>query len=840
MRLLRDLQFGWRSLTRTPMVSLVAVLSMVIGIGANTALFNLLNACLFRALPVDHAEQLVILTDPTASGVQEGVSSGERDLLSYPEFEELKSMKSLSGLFATESNLERYDASIAGAESERIYGRMVSGAFFSTLRQSAQLGRFFDASADGQIGQAPFAVLSDGFWERRFGRSPDVIGTSIKIRRALVTIIGVAPRGFFGETVGNKPDLWIPLTMQALLIPGRDWLHPSPDPTQKVQWLHVFGRLQPGYSLARAQIEANVIFKRDLEESYASLSGDVKREFMDQRIRLKPAASGASELRDSRVQQPLFILFAAVGVVLLICCVNVTNLLLARANTRRREIMIRLALGAKKADVIRQLLTEALIVSLLGGAGGLLVAQTGAELLARMVSTPNDPVQLDITQDARVLLFTAGIAVLTAVLFGLAPALRAARTEIGTTLRGAAGGMTPSSAKMLLSKVFVVAQIAFSLALVVGAGLLLRTLLNLKKVDLGYLRERVLTMRVDGLGTGYRGQQVIALYDRLQGELANAPGVRAVTYSENGLLSSTDSSDDVEVEGYVPLAKRDLSVRWDEVAPGYFSSLGIPVLLGREITARDQPGTPQVCVVNQTFARKYFRNRNPVGRHFATVYGTKKVAFEIVGVARDIREHRLRGDEPPRFFSAVRQMAPEIPESVYFEVRTSVDPNAALPTLRRVIQRAEPNATIMTARSVMNLVNDRTRTDRLVARITGLFGGVALLMAAIGIYGVLAYAVSQRTVEIGIRMAIGAEAGKVIRMILRETGMMLGAGLAAGIALSAGVARLISSQLVGVRATDPFVLVTAIGLIAGMGILAGYGPALRASRVDPVRALRNG
>jgi predicted permease len=717
---------------------------------------------------------------------------------------------------------------------------MVSGAFFTTLRVQPQIGRFFAASVDAQPGQAPFAVLSDAFWERRFGRSMDVIGTNIKIRQAVVTVIGVAPRGFFGETIGNKPDLWIPLAMQMQLIPGRDWLHPLPDPTSKVQWLHVFGRLQPGYTLAQAQTETNVIFKRDLEESYASLSGDTKREFMDQRIRLKPAAAGASELRDSRVQQPLFILFAAVGAVLLICCVNVTNLLLARANTRRREVMIRLALGAKKGHVVRQLLTESLILSVLGAIGGLLLAQTGAELLARMVSTPRDPIQLDITPDFRVLLFTAGIAVLTTVLFGLAPALRAARTDIGTALREGAGGMTPSAAKMFLSKFFVVTQIALSLALVVGAGLFLRTLLNLQKVELGYVRERLLTMRVDGLGTGYKGQQVIALYNKLQDELSNAPGVKAVTYSENGLLSTTDSMDEVEIAGYVPRTKSDLNVRWDEVAPGYFSSLKIPILVGREITERDEPGMPLVCVANQAFAKKYFANRNPVGHHFATVYGPKKTEFEIVGVAKDIREHRLRGDEPPRFFAAVRQMAPEVPESVYFEVRTTVDPNAELLTLRRVIQRVQPNAAILTARSVKDLVDDRTHTDRLVARITTVFGTVALLLAAIGIYGVLAYAVSQRTVEIGIRMAIGAEAGKVIRMVLKETGIILGFGMAAGLGLSMLVARLISTQLVGVRSTDPLVLAAGIGLITLLGVLAGYGPALRASRVDPLIALRNG
>lgn len=838
MSLLQDLQFGWRSLTRTPGFFIVAVLSLVLGIGANTAIFSLLDTFLMKALPVKNPQQLVIFTDPNDAGVSIGSDNGERGLLSYPEFQDLQQMKSVSGLFATQSGLRPYQAVISGDQPEEVYLRLVSGDFFSTLGVKPHIGRFFDSSSDSQIGQAPYAVLSDNFWERRFGREPNILGKTFRVRQAVFTVIGLAPPGFFGENVGQQPDIWAPLSMELQVMPGRDYLHPLPDPAEKAMWLHVFGRLRPGYTLAQAQSEANSIFKRGLEASYASLGSDARKRFMDQHLKLRPAAMGASEMREE-VQRPLFVIFAAVGTVLLICCVNVTNLLLARANTRRREVMIRLALGAKKSRIVRQLLTESLVISVLGACGGLLLAQAGAELLVRMASSWNDPIQLDITPDWRVLLFTAGVAVVTTMLFGLAPALRAARAEIGTALREGAGGMTASAGKLRLSKAFVIAQVALSLALVVGAGLFLRTLGNLQRMDLGYSREHLLIMRVDGLGAGYKDKQLLLFYNRLRDALVDAPGVKGLAFSENGLLAGTDSGDDIAVEGYTSKGRDDKNSRWDEVGPGYFSTLHIPLLLGREITERDQAGGPLVCVINQAFAKLFFANRNPIGKHITTIFGDTRTTFEIVGVAKDSRDHRLRGPVPPRFFSAMEQATPEIPQSAYFEVRTAVDPTAELASLRRVITTVEPNAVLFLARSLTQMVDDRTRTDVLVARITSIFGGLALLLAAIGIYGVLAYAVSQRTSEIGIRMAIGAGAGTVMQMILKETGAMLLGGLAAGLVIAGLVTQLIKSQLVGTQAMDPLVFAYATAIVLVLGLAAGYGPAWRASRIDPVRALRN-
>jgi predicted permease len=456
-----------------------------------------------------------------------------------------------------------------------------------------------------------------------------------------------------------------------------------------------------------------------------------------------------------------------------------------------------------------------------------------------MASTWTDPIQLEIRPDWRVLLFTVGVALLTTMLLGVAPAVGAARAEVGTALREGTSGMTASAKKLLVSKLFVVAQVALSLALVVGAGLFLRTLGNLKRMDLGYARERLLILRVDGTGTGYKENQLLPFYKRLHDALAVAPGVRSVALSENGLLAGTDSSDEVEVEGYTSRGKDDKQTRWDEVGPSYFATLRIPILLGRDISERDQRGSPLICVVNQAFAKTYFANSNPIGRHITTIFGNKRTTFEVIGVAKDTRDHRLRGPIPPRFFAALFQAQPEIPPSLYFEVRTASDPAVEMATLQRVIANAEPRAVLFLARSLTQMLDDRTRTDLLIARITSIFGGIALLLAAVGIYGVLAYAVSQRTSEIGIRMAVGARAATVIWMILKETGAMLLIGLTAGLVLAGLVSQLIRSQLVGMQPIDPFVFICAIGLILVLGIVAGYGPAWRASRIDPLRALRN-
>jgi predicted permease len=833
----QDLHFGVRQLLRSPGFLLVAVISLALGIGANTAIFSVLNSVLLKELPVRDPAKLVMLSNPSASGTGTGLSTGERALLAYPEFAELKREASLfDGLCAVESELPRMPVQIDGA-SEEASAKLVSGAYFSVLGLTPEAGRFFDSTVDDQLGAAPYAVISDAFWQRRFGRRADAIGKTVVLAKNTLTIIGIAPSGFSSETVGQKPDLWAPLSMQLQLKPGRDWLHPLPDPTQKIMWLHVFGRLKPGVTLPQASAQANAIFKRNLEASYQTVSAANKKQFLDQTLKLREASRGASELRE-RFTEALYVVFAAVGITLLICCANLANLLLARANGRQREMTVRLALGASKRRVVTQLFTESLLLALLGAAGGLLIASAAAPLLVRMASSSSQPVDFDPALDGRVLAFTGLVAIATTLLFGLAPALRAARTDIHSALREGARNATATAGKLRLSRIFVVGQVALSLILLVGAGLLLRSLLNLQNAGLGYARDKLLLVGVDGAAAGYNDPARVLFFRRVFESLRAIPGVGKVAYSENGIFAGFESGDDIAVEGYTSKGKDDRGSRWDQVGPGYFSAIGIPISLGREINERDQTGGPLVCVINESFRRRFFAGRNPIGQHVTDLYGDKGIRFEVVGVAGNSRDHSLRGDVPPRFFTALAQNAMnEIPGEMNFEIRSAAEPASILRAVRRAIAQIDRDVPVHT-QSLGEAIAQRVGQDRMLANLTGIFGCLALLLAAIGIYGVLAYGVSQRTSEIGIRIAIGARSHDVVSMILRETFVMVALGLLAGAVGAYWITQLIRSRLVGLTTTDPLVLSCAIAAMAFIALGAAALPAWRASRVDPINALR--
>ena len=839
MLFLQDLRFAWRQLRRTPGFLVVAVASLTLGIGANTAIFSLLNACLIRNLPVRDPERLAIVTDPASKSFIIGSQTGERRLLSYPEFRRLQQENSpLAGLCAVESEETHWQIRLDGG-NEEIRAKLVSANYFTVLGVEARIGRFFDSRADELAGGAPYVVLSDDFWSRRFGRDPGVIGKRLVVQKTVLTIIGVAARGFQGESVGQKPDAWAPLSMEPQLKPGRDWLHPAADPTENVMWLHAFGRLKAGATLNQATAHANLIFKQSLAESYASLSESGRRQFLDQRLRLKWAPNGASELRD-RFAEALYVVFAAVGITLLICCANLSNLLLARANGRSREMAIRRALGANDFRIARQLFTESLLLSALGAACGLLLAKIIGPLLVRMASGSSDALGLEPALDWHVLLFTGIAAVVTTVLFGFVPALRAGRADVNATLRDGSRGVTASGGRLRLGKFFVAAQVALSLVLLVGAGLFLRTLLNLQHLDLGYSREKLLLLRVDGVAAGYTEERLETAYRQLLERFRETPGVRGVTYSQNGLFSGSESGDHVRVEGYTPRGTDDRAARFDEIGPGYFSVLGIPLRLGREIDARDRAGSAPVCVVNEAFAKLFFAGRNPLGKHVTEQYGDKLTTFEVVGVAGNSRDHNLRDATLPRIFTASAQPpAGDPPSAVNFEIRTAAEPHVMLNTLRRVVRSQDSNLPILSARTLEELIQQRVGQDRLLANLTSIFGVLALLLAAIGIYGVVAYGVSQRTNEIGIRMALGADPWKVVGWIVKESSIVVGAGLIAGLALSYLGTRLIASKLFGLGAMDPAVLGAAVFVMAAIGALAACGPAWRASRIHPASALRS-
>jgi predicted permease len=832
----QDLRHAVRILAATPGFTAVAVLSLALGIGANTAIFSLLDSVLFKTLPVSNPHELVMLTDPESSGTSVGSEGGDRSLMTYPEFLALQSgmPASFSALLASDSSLKEIQARVAGGDREPLKLRMVSASYFSALGVPTVLGHSFDSASEPAAGTAPVAVISYDFWKEHFGGDPEVLGRTIALRSGVLSIIGVAPEWFSGETVGERPDAWVPLAMQGAVLPGRDWLHDTPGSVEKVMWLHVFGRLRPGVSRDTAQANANVVFQQGLAAYYGTLAdANMRKGFLNQRLVVRDAATGASWIRGN-FAEPLVVLLAAAGLVLLIACSNLGNLLLARATARSREMAVRLALGASRGRVVRQLLTESLCLAAAGGAAGLGAAVLMRAALIRLVS---DPIDLPPTLDLRTLAFVLVVSLVTGLLMGLLPALRTTRTNPLTGLREQGRGVAGSAAWLRVGRLVVVAQLALSLPLLVGAGLLARTLVNLQHVDLGYSRDDVVTVRVDAESAGYDIARNTVAFERILAGIRALPSVRVATYSNNGLFGGGDNGDRIVVEGYTSKGDGDRGSRYDAVGPGYFSTLGVPILLGREITDADRPESRQVCVINETFAKDYFAGRNPIGMHVTQQYGEDKHTYEIVGVAADSRQNRLRAPIEHRFYTPVTQPAAAI-NAVSFIVRPHGTPASAMADIRRVVQQLEPGMPIVAARVLSEAIDRRIGQDRLLARLSIAFGVVAALLVAIGLYGVLSYGVARRTNEIGIRKALGARPATLIGMILRETGWLLVGGLVAGAAVSVASLRLIQSRLYGLSAADPATIATAVAGLAAVAALAAWLPAHRASRVDPLTALR--
>lgn len=834
----QDLVYGARLLAKSPGFTSVAVLSLALGIGANTAIFSLIDTVLLKLLPVKDPQRLVALTDPASSGTSIGTSTGERSFLSTREFEALRDRtQAFSGMFASQSEMDRNNASIDGKPPEELRTRLVSGGYFTVLGATTAIGRAFTAADERGPGSSPYAVISYAFWQRHFGGSPAALGSRIHIAKADLTVIGVAQPHFLGENVGEAPDLWIPLDMQPQIMPGRMWLEDDPGHiAEKVMWLHAMGRLKPGVSRKQAQANVDVIFKQVVAEEFSKLSQS-QPGILKQNLVLHDAGAGISSLRGN-MADPLYVLMAVVALVLVIACANVANLLLARATARQKEMGVRLALGAGRARIIRQFLTESLMLSVAGGLLGSLLAVYGVQLLVALVGGQSGAAILDARPDLRILSFTIGVSLLTGLVFGLAPAWRSARVNVSSTLKEAGRGLTRSSAKIGAGKILVIGQIALSVMLLIGAGWFIRTLRNLENVDLGYPREKLALVNADFLSAGYAGQRLPIAYNEVRERLARIPGVRGVTYSSNGLFSGSESGDKISVEGYKSQKPQDLHARFDQVGPGYFATVGIPILLGRDIGPQDVESAESVCVVNEAFAKFYFGTQNPIGKHVTDEFPDTRKTFTIVGVARDARDHSLRQEIFRRFYLSAMQPLGGFPPDMNYEIRTFGEAGSAIQAARKAILAYDPSIPIGKVQPFVTMLDDNLRQERIIAQLSTIFGGVALLLAAIGLYGVLSYAVAQRTNEIGIRMALGAERGAVVRMVLCETAVLIAIGLAAGVPASLASARLIQSKLFGLKPADPMTLVAAVGIMTLVAVASGYLPARRASRVDPLIALR--
>jgi predicted permease len=831
----QDLRHAVRVLVASPGFTAVAVLSLALGIGANTAIFSLLNSVLMNTLPVRAPHELVILTNPNSHGLGNGMQEGRRSLATYSEFLTLQAQTSgFRSLMASQSGLERIEARVAGGAPEPVAVRLVSASYFPTLGVSALAGRTFDAPREPADGSAPYAVISHDYWQRRFGGRADALGRTMTFRGGVVSIVGVMPPSFFGETVGERPDAWIPLVMQTAVLPGRDWLHDQPGSVEKVMWLHLFGRLAPGVSLERAHASANVTFQQGLIPFYESIAdGDTRTRYRNQHLLATPAATGASVLRRT-FEEPLYVLLGAAGLVLLIACSNLGNLLLARTTARSREITTRLALGASRGRLIRQLLTESICLAIAGGVVGLVTAGLLRSGLLQLVADPT--IVLPPAHDIRTLGFGFVLTLAVGLLLGLLPALRITKTQIATGLREGRG-ISGSTAWLRVGKLVVIGQLALSLPLLVGAGLLVRTLFNLQQTDLGYARESLTTVRVDAQTAGYDQARQAAAFGDMLARIREVASVRAATYSNNGLFGGTDNGDRIVVEGYTPTGRGDRGSAYDAVGPGYFSTLGIPVLLGREITEEDLAAGRMVAVINETFAKRFFAGRNPLGLRVTQMYADERRTYEIIGVVKDSRQRQLRGEIEHRFYTPVTQPANHV-TSVTFLIRPRTDGTPVLPEVRTVLQRAEPNMPITDAETLDAAVSGRIVQDRLLAQLSAAFGIVATMLAAIGLYGVLSYGIARRTNEIGVRKALGAQHGMLMRMIAREMAWLLLLGMVAGVIISVAVIRLITARLYGLSPADP---VTFAGALAGLTLVAALAtwlPAYRASRVDPLVALR--
>lgn len=830
----QDVVFGLRTFRRHAVFALSVLLILALGIGANTATFTVIHALVLRTLPVPDADRLVTIGDPANTGrVSRGTPAS--DIFSYPLYLDLRDQnRTLSGLYAT-GRTGRLDVtvSVSGGEVlEHPRGRLVTGNFFTVLDVPAQIGRTFTAAEDVTPLADPVVVLSDSYWRRRFGADPTVIGRTMTINGSPFTIVGVGPPGFAGDIVGQPTDVWIPMMMQPAVMPNREWLD-----SRGASWLLLMGRLAPGVPLPRARAELAALTTRLLLEHAPADEAAAVRETLDGiPVSVAAGARGFSYYRDVYASA-LATLMAAVGLVLLIVCANVGNLMLARAEARRREMGMRLALGAGRWRLVRQLLTESTLLALAGGVLGLLLARWGSRLLLVAASAGPDPLPLDVPLEPGVLAFNVAVALGAALLFGLLPALRTTRVELTGALRSGGRGAAQTGATRrrhpAIGRALVAAQFALSLLLLVGTAMLVRSVRSLEGAGLGMDRDRLVIVAMDPVPRGYMGDRYTTLIRDITARIAAVPGVAGVSASENGLFSGSASAGTLGVEGFTPRTASDTNIAYDYVGPDYFHTLGAHLVLGRDFSDADRAGAPGVAILNQSAARFFFRDASPIGRHIR--YGGD--SYAIVGVVDDIEGEDIRSEPARRLYLPAAQAGME-PGRFYVQVRADGDPASLVEPVRQAVLEVDPLLDIIWVRPLTDLVARSIRQDRMVSTVATLFGVLALLLAALGLYGVMAYTTSRRTGEFGVRLALGARPADVMRMMLREALVVTAAGLALGLPGTFLVARMIRAQLFGVGTFDPPSFAAAVAVLGMSATLAGCIPALRAAATSPVEALR--
>lgn len=828
--LIQDIRFALRMLWKSPGFTAVVLLTLGFGIGANTAVFSLIDAVLLRTLPVARPGELVLFSDSPDGGATSGTQTGRWNRfssLNYKYFGDHGT--SFKELCAFQNGWVDLNVRLAGAAERRdvVRGRLVSGNFFPFLGLKAVAGRLLTPD-DDQLGASPAVVLSYGYWSREFHDDLSIVGKTVEINGVDSTVVGVVPRGF-SDVKDDRIDFWLPLVFQPQLMSKPSYTN---DPG--MYWLNIMARLKPGVTLQQAQTAVNGQLKQLLAmQSRPETSQDIANSY----IELAPGATGISYSRLTYAGS-LRVLAGIVVIVLLIACANVANLLISRSSVREREISIRLAVGASRARLIRQLLTESMLLAALAGMLGVLAARWGAMLLASLVIGSSSVVEGPI--DIRVLLFAGAASFVAGILFGLIPALRSSRVNLGAQLKGSSGWRVRSG----FANVLVAFQIAACVVLLVGAGLFLRTLQNLAEQELGFDSERVVVARIDPLRAGYSPAQTPALYQALIDRVEAIPGVVSATVLYSEPLSGNSWTSNFTIEGESPRPASDATVHKELVGPNYFATQGIPILLGRDIGPQDGPGSPLVTVINQTMARKFFPGVSPIGRRFSLGKPfNAQEAMTIVGVAADARFYSLRDPIPPMEFCAAFTVPDSNSANAAYaralELRVNDKPRAIATEARVVLAQVAPALPVTRVFVLADQVSNSLRQNRSAAELSSAFGVLALLLACIGVYGTIAYRVSRRTKEIGVRLALGGQRSDILWLIVRESLILVTGGLLVGVPLAFASIRIVASLLFEIRSTDPPVLAgVAILLILGVTLAACYIPARRAMRVDPMVVLR--
>jgi len=830
----RDLRYAVRLLVKNPGFASIAILTLAIGIGANTAIFSLFNGVLLNQLPVREPERLVLFNITPGEGTSTGSPpSGQWRLFSTEVYTHLQSQTpaAFASLAAVRSGPSTVSVRLAGEQSaaERAVAHPVSGNYFLTMGTSAAIGRTLQAD-DDRPAAPPVAVVSDGYWRQKLHADAQAIGRVAILNGTAFTIVGVTPREFFGERVRRAPDFWVPLTLQPIIE-----LRPSFVTQNDAYWLSLVGRLRPGVSRAEAERAATNALQVFLRAAAgADVTADRAKDIQESHVELFDGSGGVSGLRQ-QYSEPLKILLAVVALVLVIACANVGNLLLTRAAARQREISVRLALGAGRARLIRQLLTESLLLATLGGVAGVLAARWVVAALLALVSR-NAPVQA--TVSGPVLVFTIAVTMIAGLLFGLAPALYAGRLDLVGGLKSRIGGDKVGRGRFGAAETLVVAQIAVSLVLLVGASLLARSLMNLQSEPYGFDQDRVLLARYNPRLAGYKANTVPELHRRMYERLASLPDVRSATLASYSPFSGNRTLNTGHVQGYTPRPDENMDFETVFVGPGYPETLGIPLRAGRAIGARDGAGAPRVAMVNEAFARQYLAKEQPVGHRFGFDDTPPELDYEIVGVLADAQFHDPKQAIVPVAFLPLLQETTQFALQGEAIVRTKGDAAASSNELRRAMREVDGNLPVNDPRPLLDQVSDTFGSSRLAAQFVGFFGMMALLLASVGLYGVVSQAVARRTTEIGVRLALGAQPSDVLWMVFRDTIALIAVGVVLGVPMSFGAARLIASQLFGLGPVDAMSIALSALTLVTVAAIATAVPARRASRVDPMFALR--